>query len=142
MLNKIIVGVDKSDSAYTAATRAAQLAVAMDAELWLVSAYGKFEAENMELGGEEFFFSTEQNASDMLIDVRLRLRAEVPGVRVQTSAEEGRPAEALVKLEQRIGADLIVVGNRRVQGPMRVFGSIARDVAARTTCDLYVVHTS
>lgn len=142
MLNKIIVGVDKSDSAYTAATRAAQLAVAMDAELWLVSAYGKFEAENMELGGEEFFFSTEQNASDMLIDVRLRLRAEVPGVRVQISAEQGRPAEALVNLEQRIGADLIVVGNRRVQGPMRVFGSIARDVAARTTCDLYVVHTS
>lgn len=142
MLSKIIVGVDKTESAYSAASRAAELAVALDADLWLVSAYGKFEAETLELGGEEYFFSNEESASDLLNSVGQRLRKEVTGVRVNTSAEEGRPAEALVNLEKRIGADLIVVGNRRVQGPMRVFGSIARDVAARTSCDLYVVHTT
>ena len=142
MLSKIIVGVDKTESAYSAASRAAELAVALDADLWLVSAYGKFEAETLELGGEEYFFSNEQSASDLLKSVGQRIREEVAGVRVNTSAEEGRPAEALVNLEKRIGADLIVVGNRRVQGPMRVFGSIARDVAARTSCDLSVVHTT
>lgn len=142
MLSKIIVGVDETESAYSAASRAAELAVALDADLWLVSAYGKFEAEKLELGGEKYFFSNEQSASDLLDSVKQRLREESAGVRVSTSAEEGRPADALVNLEKRIGADLIVVGNRRVQGPMRVFGSIARDVAARTSCDLYVVHTT
>ena len=33
MLNKIIVGVDETESAYAAATRAAELALALDAEL-------------------------------------------------------------------------------------------------------------
>lgn len=142
MLNKIIVGLDETESAYAAATRAAELALALDAELWLMSAYGKFEAEKLDLGGEEFFFTNEQSALDMLNSVGQRLRADVAGVRMHLAAEEGQPAEAIVHLEKRIGADLIVVGNRRVQGPMRVFGSIARDVAARTSCDLYVVHTT
>lgn len=142
MLSKIIVGVDESESAYSAASRAAELAVALDADLWLVSAYGKREAEKLDLGGEEYLLSNEQSASGLLNSVKQRLREHAPEVRVNTSAEEGRPADALVNLEKRIDADLIVVGNRRVQGPMRVFGSIARDVAARTSCDLYVVHTT
>lgn len=142
MISKIVVGVDDSESAFSAAVRAAQLAVALDADLWLMSAFGKDESEAIQLGSEEFYFSTKKSASDLIDSVRQRLQKEVAGARVHAAAEEGKPAEALVKLEKRIAADLIVVGNRLVQGPMRVFGSIARDVAARTGCDLYVVHTT
>src|SRR5690606_28369663 len=39
-------------------------------------------------------------------------------------------------------ASLIVVGNKRVQGVAgRVLGSIARDVAAHASCDVYIAHT-
>ena len=42
---------------------------------------------------------------------------------------------------KEIGADLIVVGNRRVQGIGRVLGSVATDVAHHAPCDVYIVKT-
>ena len=38
-------------------------------------------------------------------------------------------------------ADVIVVGNKRVQGVSRILGSIARYVAAHAPCDVYIAHT-
>ena len=50
--------------------------------------------------------------------------------------------EALVSESERLDATMIVVGNKRVQGIAgRVLGSIARDVAAHASCDVYVAHT-
>lgn len=95
MLNKIIVGVDETESAYAAATRAAELALALDAELWLMSAYGKFEAEKLDLGGEEFFFTNEQSALDMLNSVGQRLRADVAGVRSTSPPRRANPPRRL-----------------------------------------------
>ena len=47
----------------------------------------------------------------------------------------------LVSEADRLEARLIVVGNRRVQGPARILGSIARTVAANASCDVYVANT-
>lgn len=142
MIERIVVGVDDSASAFAAAQRAAELAGALGAELRVVSAYGKFEAETVELAGEEYSFSTEQNARELAESIGKRLRGEFPAARISASAEGGKPGEALVHVAGELAADLIVVGNRRVQGPVRVLGSIARDVAAHASCDVYVVHTT
>ncbi|MFD6860443.1 universal stress protein [Rhodococcus sp. NPDC060090] len=142
MIKQIVTGVDNSESAFAAARRAAELAVALDAELRVVSAYGKFEAERVEVGGDEFLLSTERSAMELADSVSARLHGEIPTARISTSAEEGKPGEALVRVADNLEADLIVVGNRRVQGPVRVLGSIARDVAAHASCDVYVVHTT
>jgi len=46
-----------------------------------------------------------------------------------------------VREAESLGADLIVVGNKRVQGLGRILGSIAEDVAHHSTCDVYIAHT-
>ncbi|MFI5429021.1 universal stress protein [Aeromicrobium sp. UC242_57] len=56
-------------------------------------------------------------------------------------AVQGKPAAALVELAEETGADVIVVGNKRVQGMSRVLGSIAADVTRRAPCDVYIAHT-
>ena len=60
---------------------------------------------------------------------------------VESSPIQGKPADALVEEAKRLGADLIVVGNRRVQGIGRLLGSVATDVAQHAPCDVYIVKT-
>ena len=141
MTKRIVCGVDNSPTAAAAARRAAELAVALGADLHLVSAYGKIESELVEIGSEKLLLSNEMEADRIAGAVAVELRQEFPGLDVTPSSSEGRAGEALVKTAEHLGADLIVVGNKRVQGIARVLGSIARDVAQHAPCDVFVVHT-
>ena len=141
MTKKIVCGIDNSPTAAAAARKAAELAIALDADLHLVSAYGKIESQTVEIGAESVLVSNEMEADRVSGAVAVELRQEFPGLSVQPSSSDGKPGEALVKAAERLDADLIVVGNKRVQGIARVLGSIARDVAAHAPCDLYVAHT-
>lgn len=140
MFNNIITGVDGTDTAYNAAQRAAEMAQVTGATLHLVTAYGKYEVERIE-GPEEFLFSTESDAETIVRDAKQALLGEFPDLRVEGSTTEGKPGVALVRLAAANDADLIVIGNKRVQGPARIFGSVARDVASKARCDVYVVWT-
>ncbi|MBM0125086.1 universal stress protein [Pimelobacter simplex] len=138
----IVTGVDGSDTALAAAERAAVLAGALGARLHVVSAYGKFEQETVKIGSDTMFLSSEKDAEDVAAKITTTLRAAYPDVEMTSGAAEGKPGEALVATAEALGADLIVVGNKRVQGIAgRVLGSIARDVAAHASCDVYVAHT-
>ena len=141
MAKTILCGVDNSNTAAAAARKAAGLAVALGAELHLLSAYGKVESETVEVGAETILVSNEMEAERVAGAIAVELRREFPGLTVHAAASEGRPGEALVHAAQRLDADLIVVGNKRVQGIARVLGSIARDVAAHAPCDVYVALT-
>lgn len=141
MAKTIVCGVDNSPTAAAAARKAGELAVALKADLHLLSAYGKVESETVQVGSESLLLSTDMEAERVAGAVAVELRKEFPGLEVTPSASEGRPGEALVSAAERLGADLIVVGNKRVQGIARVLGSIARDVAAHAPCDVYVAHT-
>ena len=55
--------------------------------------------------------------------------------------DNGEAAAALLREADEIGADMIVVGNKRVQGFTRFLGSIARTIASEAHCDLYIVNT-
>ncbi|WP_141015188.1 universal stress protein [Nocardioides sambongensis] len=142
MTIQIVTGVDRTETALTAARRAVQLASALDGDLHVISAYGKADAEVIEEGSEEFVVSNEQSGLALAQEVVLTLQRETPEVRITAAAAGGKPAEALVRIAEHLGADLIVIGNRRVQGPARVLGSVARDVAAHAPCDVYIVHTT
>lgn len=141
MSKKVITGVDGSDSAARAARRAAELAEALGAELVVVTAYAQFEMEKIASGSDQFIFSTEASADATAAGVVSELRSQFPGVAISSASGEGKPGEVLVAAAEQTGADLIVVGNKRVQGIARVLGSIARDVATRAPCDVYVAHT-
>ena len=133
----ILVGVDGSDSSRRAAETAASLAAATGATLHVMTA------------AEDHDRRTE---GEYVGDVRIQSRAEAIATEVAESLEgtapnvqatpaHGKPADALVQVATDIGADLIVVGNRRVQGIGRLLGSVASDVAQHAPCDVYIVKT-
>ncbi|MCM0621024.1 universal stress protein [Nocardioides bruguierae] len=135
MYDVVVVGVDGSETAAAAARRAAQIAVAHDSRLEIVSAYDAVEA------GEAAHFATEDDATSVAGRLAASLRAATPGLRVSASPVDGKPGDALVQRAAELSAGLIVIGNKRVQGVARVFGSVATSVMAKAPCDVYVVHT-
>lgn len=141
MASKIVVGVDNTPTSAAAAERAAVLASALGADLHVVTAYGKQEVETVEIGHETFVLNSRDEATQLTQSLAARLHLAHPGLSVVTEALEGKPAQAVVDAAQAIGADLVVIGNKRVQGPSRVLGSIATTVLHKAHCDVYVVHT-
>jgi len=136
----IIVGVDGSDTATQAALTAARLAAGLGSELRVVSAYGKFEVETVG-DDEELTFSTASEARSVAEGIIEKIRAAHPGLEVSAQAAGGKPAVALLSVAASTDAEMIVVGNKRVQGAARLLGSVATDVARKAPCDVYVAHT-
>lgn len=152
MVKTILAGVDRSETALRAAERAAYLAAALGAELHVISAFTVKTGETVQsLRSNERATGTHAyktlvtraaaTAEETAGSAASRLRQTFPGLTILSKSVEGTPAAALISEAERLGAEMIVVGNRRVQGPGRVLGSIARTVAGEATCDLYVVHT-
>jgi nucleotide-binding universal stress UspA family protein/nitrite reductase/ring-hydroxylating ferredoxin subunit len=53
----------------------------------------------------------------------------------------GTPGEAIARLAETGGHDLIVVGNKGMTGAGRVFGSVPNSVSHAAGCDVLIVHT-
>lgn len=140
MFNTVITGVDGTDTAYNAARRAAEIALATDATLRVVAAYGKYEVKRLD-EPEDFLFTTASEALEIVDDATQALLDEFPGLGVEGSTAESKPGTALVQSAVDLDADLIVIGNKRAQGPARILGSVAREVTAKAPCDVYVVMT-
>lgn len=141
MTKKLVVGVDGSRTASAAARKAAELAQSMDAELHVISATGNLVTTTYNTGTKDVQVTPGESAEATASDVGRQLTTEFPGLSVVTDSWPGKPGDALVEYAESVNADLIVVGNKRVQGIGRVLGSIASDVAAHAHCDVYVAHT-
>lgn len=129
----ILVGVDGSVTASAAATRAADLAARYAARLHVVCVH-RPDAEGR---GR---VSDIERALAVVQEERARLLAFHDDITIE--AVPGRPAETLIEQAAQLDADLVVVGNRRLQRPLRGLGSIAGAVTHQAECDVYVVHTS
>ncbi len=138
----IIVGVDGSATAARAAASAARLADALAAQLQVVCAYERAEIERVEIGGERYELSQRSSAEAVTQEAVTALLTERPGIKVVPVAASGKPAEVLITAAEQSGAEMIVIGNRRVQTAGRIFGSVATDVARKAPCDVYIAHTS
>jgi len=136
----IIVGVDGTEPAAQAALTAARLAAALGSELRVVCGYGKFEVEQV-ADDQELNVSTAESAVIVGEQAVRRLKAVYPEVNATVQASGGKPADALLAVAEQVDAELIVVGNKRVQGASRILGSIATELARKTQCDLYVAYT-
>jgi len=139
----ILVGVDGSDSSRKAAQVAAELAATSGATLHIMTAIDDKVRTNL---GEDHYVgdvrlatTPADEAEAIARDVANELKDIVANI--STSPARGKPGEALVTVAQDIRADLIVVGNRRVQGIGRFLGSVATDVAHHAPCDVYIVKT-
>ncbi|MBC2960021.1 universal stress protein [Nocardioides deserti] len=136
----IIVGVDGNEPSERAARTAADLAQATGARLHVVCAYPRNEVAEVEDAGRMQRISIAEESARIAAEVAGRITRDPS--RTTSSATRGRPAEVLVAEAERLSADLIVVGNKRVQSLVRALGTVAGAVAAHAPCDVYVAYTN
>ena len=149
MYESIVVGTDGSPTAAEAVHRAAAIAAATSAQVHIVSAY-RPPSRAMTFGPEAGYVVAQGHAGwdaeaevavlTMLEALAEALRAE--GGKVSTHAVPSAPADALLAIAAKEGADLIVVGNRGMNGARRMLGSVPNSVAHHAECDVLIVHTT
>lgn len=139
MYKNIIAGYDGSDRSMRAVEEAADLATAVGANLHLVSAVDK-QNKIHEFGesSDKIFLSDVQIAEENLNTIA----SQYAHLKVTTKAVPGAPARVLLDQAADTKADLILVGNRHVQGISRVLGSVAEDVAHKAPCAVLVAKTA
>jgi nucleotide-binding universal stress UspA family protein len=136
-MNEIIVGVDGSETSKRAARRAAEWATKCGEGLHLVTTVRKAGA-TVRGSGESWHVDSMSDGEQLLASLRIELSADP----ITTSVQTGDPASVLCEEAQRLGASVIVVGNRRVQTAGRVLGSVAAHVARHAVCDVLIVNTT
>ncbi|WP_244928891.1 universal stress protein [Nocardioides sp. W7] len=139
-MKMIIVGVDGNEPSERAARTAANLARSTGAHLHVVCAYARDQVAEIDAGDRTERVSIAEESAAIAAEIAGRITHDE--ARTSSSAAQGRPGDVLISEAERLEADVIVVGNKRVQGIARVLGSIARDVAAHAPCDVYVAHTN
>ena len=135
MAGIIIVGVDGNSTSMKAARVAAELAKATGRTLRVVTAFGEDKTEKVSIGNDEWFLSTARVAQ------RVAEELKISGVKTEYSSSLGKPADVLLEEATKLQADMIVVGNVRMQGLARVLGSVANAISHNAPCDVYIVKT-
>lgn len=139
MADIIVVGVDGSETAEKAAEAAARLATRIGAGLHVVTAFDHAETEEVRVGSDHWVFTSVEGAEQTAQNVARKVGAGISPL--TTGVGEGKPHEILIDEAARVGASIIVVGNRRMQGLGRLLGSVANSVAHNAPCDVYIVKT-
>jgi nucleotide-binding universal stress UspA family protein len=128
LFKRILVGVSKAESARKAASYGIDLATKLGADLHLVTAF----TADAHVAGDE-----RRHAEGLLESMAL-----AAPLSVQTHALPGDPAAAILQVADEIGADLIVVGNKGMQGAARILGSVPNNIAHKTGCSVLIVNTT
>jgi nucleotide-binding universal stress UspA family protein len=151
MYRSIVVGTDGSPSAQEAVRQAGQLAALAQAKLTIVSAYRPVghaavlamtgAAGGLMVDSSDFVEQQRQEAEEALEHATMMLDATAPFAR--TVSAPGNPAEVLLAVAAEVEADLLVVGNRGMQGAARfLLGSVPNRVAHHATCSVLIVQTT
>ena len=129
MFDSMVVGTDGSETAQEAVRQASDLAKRLDAKVHLVSAYepvpeGRLREERQQVPDDlQWMVNPREDVSATLEEAAKDL--EEQGVKVETHAREGDPADAILDVAEEQGADLIVVGNKGMTGAKRfLLGSV------------------
>jgi len=134
-----VIGTDGSDTAARAAERAAELAKATGASIHIVCAYVGRATTTVGVGSDVVSLSAQNDAQQIVDQQAAAYR--LAGIKATVAVSEDKPAAFLLSEAERVEAELIVVGNRRMQGVQRVLGAVANDVVHRAPCDVLLVKT-
>ena len=147
MFGSIVVGTDGSETAGEAVRQATELAKAVGATVFLVSAF-------QPVGNQRLREERQQVPEDMSwmvnqredVDATLKEAAEQiqeAGVDVETNARQGDPADAILDVAEEKNADLIVVGNKGMSGAKRfLLGSVPNKVSHHAPCSVMIIRTT
>jgi nucleotide-binding universal stress UspA family protein len=147
MFSSIVVGTDGSDTAGKAVLQAAELARQVGASISLVSAYEPVPNQRLREERREVPKDMEWTVNPRE-DVEATLKeaceeVEGAGVKVDTFAREGDPADAILDVAEETNADLIVVGNKGMTGTKRfLLGSVPNKVSHHAPCSVLIIRTT
>lgn len=137
-MQHIVVGVTDAETSHIAGRQAFELAEKFGATVHVVTAVDAGEHVTIEIGSDRFDIDDVDNARAA---VDAFVRSLSPTVEWVVHALDAKPAKALVEVAEQVGADLIVVGNVRMQGIGRVLGSVGSDVVHHAPCSVLIVKT-
>lgn len=140
--NTIVVGTDGSDRADRAVRQAIELAKATGASLNVVHVVRPAPSVGFSdtVSGQEGVRASSDEVDRIAAAVAADAQRE--GVSAQVHHPTGDPADAIIEVAEKCGADLIVLGNRGMTGVGRVLGSIPNKVAHHSPCSVLIVDTS
>ncbi|MFN8023723.1 MAG: universal stress protein [Acidimicrobiales bacterium] len=135
---QIVVGISDAPTSQIAARHAVELAAATGASVHFVTAVDRLEREIVQWASDEFVLDNVLEARHSVENFVNKLGVGVP---YTIAVAQGAPADLLVAEAERVGADLIVVGNVRMQGIGRVLGSVGSEVLRQAPCSVLIVKT-
>lgn len=138
-LKNIVVGVSEAKTSRVAGEHAFRLAEMSGATVHVVTAVDDAETEVVEVGSDTFVINDLDIAQDSVADW-IRSLSTTAGWQVHAIGD--KPADALIDVAEQVDADLIVVGNVRMQGFGRLLGSVGSDVVHHAPCSVLVVKTT
>ena len=138
-MKTFVIGVDGSATAAAAAVRAGELAKATGGSVHVVCAFSGRDTSTIHVGSDSFVVSSLTSAEQVAEQQEAIYRAQ--GITATSAALEAKPATALMDEAARVSADVIVVGNRRMQGVSRILGAVANEVVHHAPCDVLIVKT-
>ena len=147
MFGSIVVGTDGSDTAKEAVRQATELAKAVGASIDLVSAYEPVSSARLREEAQQVPKDMEWMVNPREdVDATLKSAAEdieEAGVKIQTFAREGDPADAILDVAEERDAGLIVVGNKGMTGAKRfLLGSVPNKVSHHAPCSVLIIRTT
>ncbi len=147
MFRSIVVGTDGSETASEAVRQATDLAKAVGSRIHLVSAFEpvgsqRLREERVEAPDDMQWMVNERED----VDATLREageKIEEAGVKVETFARQGDPADAILDVAEEQNADLIIVGNKGMTGAKRfLLGSVPNKVSHHAPCSVMIIRTT
>jgi nucleotide-binding universal stress UspA family protein len=141
MFENIVVGTDGSATAEVALRQAAELAKTNGAVLHVVSAYRPRAPQTVGSPGEQWLVVPEDRLEAVLEEAASLGR--IYGVKVEVHGSKGDPASAIVRVAKDVGADVVVIGNKGMQGAKRfILGSVPNKVAHSAPCAVLIIKTT
>ena len=144
----ILVGTDGSATAGTAVTHAINLARELGAKLVFVSAFEQLDSLQVEAHPlqptDHDDWPVGKRAEVLTVLAQAEADARAAGVTdVATFERLGSPADAILDVASEQACDLIVVGNRGMQGARRLLlGSVPNKISHAAPCSVLIVRTS
>jgi len=137
-MDTIVLGYDDSEPSRRALARAAELARALGAKLVVTSVAPLFVTVARSAGPLDSADPPAEHNEQLLEAQRF---LEGLGVDAEYVPATGEPADTIVELAEKRGADMIVVGTREPGIIERLLGqSVSEEVAHHAHCDVLIVH--
>lgn len=140
MFNIVLVGADDSATARRAVEIATEIARMSAAQLHIVSAFDS-TTYTSDAKSKEFTHLGNEHDADALLQT-LSSIAKKQGVEPVLHPAKGDPADVLIQMAAEVSADLVVVGNRGINGNRRVLGSVPNSVAHGAQCSVLIVDST